>query len=125
MNQEELENRIIDYIDGKLSEEEKAMLEKELASNPASFRLYEQFREVMQAIDSSEKLDPRASLRLNFEKMLHEEMRQEKTGRTVSLWPTIYRAAAAIFLVAASIGIGYVINRNQQQQQQIAELQKQ
>src|SRR5262245_10071498 len=125
MNREELENRIIDYIDGRLTEEEKGQLEKELAANAESYQLYEQFREVMQAMDQSEKLDPRATLKLNFEKMLREEMAREKKGRQVFFQPVLYRAAAAIILVAAGVAIGYVVNNNLQQQKQIAQLQEQ
>ena len=119
-----MENRIIDFIDGRLGEEEKALLEKELAGNPEAFRLYEQFREIMSAMDKSEKLEPRAGLKLEFEKMLHDEMAKQKTSKSVFFQPVIYRAAAGIALVMVGITIGYWINRNQEQEARLAEIER-
>lgn len=117
MEREKLESLIIDYIDGKLPETERALLEKELVNHQ---ELYEQFREVISAMDKSETLEPRSRLRANFDKMLREEMSK---GKTVPMFSsTLYRMAAAIVLVMAGIVIGFYINKNQIHEQELAQL---
>jgi hypothetical protein len=119
MEREKLESLIIDYIDGKLPETERALLEKELVHHQ---ELYHQLREVMAAIDQSEPLEPGSRLRNNFDKMLREEMSK---GKSVPMFsPTLYRMAAAVVLVMAGIVIGFYINKNQQHEQELALLKK-
>ena len=122
MEKEKLEGLIIDYIDGRLSEEEKTLLERELTRNADAYKLYEQTREVMQAIDRSVKLEPSSKLKRNFDQLLKEEMAQQKQTKTVSFYPTLYRAAAAVFLVLSGVAIGYWINKNQQREEELAAL---
>ena len=45
MDKEKLESMLIDYIDGKLTEADKAILERELAQSKEANQLYEQLRE--------------------------------------------------------------------------------
>ena len=64
MDKEKLEGMLIDYIDGKLNETDKAIVERELAQSKEANQLYEQLREVMSAMEKSEKLEPGARLRV-------------------------------------------------------------
>ncbi len=57
MDKEKLEALIIDYLDGQLNGEDRMSLEKELAENPDARLLYEQLREVINAIDRSEHFE--------------------------------------------------------------------
>ena len=125
MEKEKLEGLIIDYIDGRLSEEQKTLLEGELARNTEAYQLYEQTREVMQAMDRSAKLEPSFKLKKNFEQILKEEIAQQKQTKVVSFYPTLYRAAAAVFLVLSGVAIGYWINKNQQREAEMLALQQQ
>jgi len=50
MEKEKLENLLIDYIDGKLTEAERYTVDQELIANEESYRMYEQLKEVMQAM---------------------------------------------------------------------------
>lgn len=119
MEREKLESLIIDYIDGKLPEAERAELEKELVNHK---ELYEQFREVMGAMDRAQPMEPSGSLRMNFNKMLREEM---GGGKVVPFFsPVLYRAAAAVALVLSGVAIGFFINRNMQREQELAALRK-
>ena len=113
MDKEKLESMLIDYIDGKLTEADKAIVERELAQSKDANQLYEQLREVMSAMEKSEKLEPGARLRVSFDKLLREEIAKQKSSTTISLFqPTIYRMAAGLVLVMAGIGIGYWVNTN-------------
>ena len=124
MDKEKLEAQIIDYIDGQLNISERAELEKVLSENTEARQLYEQLSAVLQAIDQSADLEPGQRLKTSFDKLLEEESRQQRPSKTILFQPVFYRAAAAIVLVAAGIVIGYWVNKNLQQEAQIAALQK-
>lgn len=122
MDKELLEGMLIDYIDGTLNESDRAKVELEIAKNEEAKQLYDQLKEVMSAMEKVKNLEPAQNMKASFEKALHEEMLKTK-GRVIFFQPVFYRAAAAVLLVAAGVAIGNWINRNQQQQQQIADIQ--
>ncbi len=122
MDKELLEGMLIDYIDGTLNESDRVRVELEIAKNGDAKRLYEQLKEVMGAMEKAKNLEPGENMKASFEKALHEEMHKAKE-RVIFFQPVFYRAAAAVLLVAAGVAIGNWINRNQQQQQQIADIQ--
>lgn len=124
MEKEKLETLIIDYIDGKLNPEERATLEKELAGNEASYQLYEQLREVLKAIDASEKLEPGTRVRASFEKFLQEEIAKSKPAKVLRLQPVFYRIAATIALVLSGVAIGIWITKNNQREEELLALKK-
>jgi anti-sigma factor RsiW len=119
---ENFKSKLIDYIDGKCPDEERAMIEKELAENENSFQLYEQFKQVMNQIDHSSKIEPSAIIKLNFEKSLQREILNSKKGRRVSFQPMVLRIAAGFVFLMISVGIAFWINRNNEQQKEIARL---
>jgi len=122
--QEKLESAIIDYIDGRLADEERSALEQRLTHDPEAKKLYDQLLQVMKAMDASPAPEPSAALRQSFNKMLTDEL-EEKRGRAVFLSPMIYRVAAAIALVACGVAIGVWINREQVQRDSLLALQQQ
>lgn len=122
MDKELLEGMLIDYIDGTLNESDRAKVELEIAKNEEAKQLYDQLKEVMGAMEKVKNLEPAENMKASFEKALQEEMHKAK-GRVIFFQPVFYRAAAAVLLVAAGVAIGNWINRNQQQQQQIADIQ--
>jgi anti-sigma factor RsiW len=131
MEKEKLESLLIDYIDGKLVNDEKAIVEKELQQNESSARLLEQLKQVMNQIDHTTKLEPSSTLKLNFEKALQQEISNSKgkptfaeasIGRQVFFQPMVLRIAAGFIFLLVSVGIGYWINKNNEQQKEIARL---
>jgi anti-sigma factor RsiW len=126
METEKWESKIIDYIDGKGTAEERAQVEKELASNEAHYHLYEQLREVIQAMDKVESLNPSGKLKVEFETALRNEINnQKKVTRTVFFSPMIYKVAAVLVLVMMGLAVGYWINRNNERERELVELKKQ
>jgi len=126
MNKEMWESRFIDYIDGKGSEVDRAEVERELAQSEEAYKLYEQLLEVMQAIDKASVLEPSGKLKVGFEMALKQEIAsQSKPTKTAFFSPMIYRIAAGFVLVMVGLGIGFWINKNQDRDQELADLKKQ
>jgi HEAT repeat protein len=126
METEKWESRIIDYIDGKGTVEERAIVEKELADSEASYLLYEQLREVIQTMEKVEILEPSGKLKAEFESALQQEINSHKRStKQVFFSPTIYRIAAGAVLVMMTLGIGYWVNKNDEHEKQLTELKNQ
>jgi len=126
MNKEMWESRFIDYIDGKGSEVDRAEVERELAQSEEAYKLYEQLREVIQAIDKASVLEPSDKIKTEFEEALAKEIAaQSKPTKTIFFSPVVYRIAAGFVLVMVGLGIGFWINKNQERDQELADLKKQ
>ncbi len=125
MNKQEWEGRIIDYIDGKLTEKERAEIEEELTGNASLRTLYEQLKEVIQVMDEVTPMQPSANMRISFENALQHEMNAQQKTKSIFFSPQIYRIAAGIVLVLVGIAIGYWINKNHLRDQEMAMLSRQ
>ncbi|HEY9044261.1 MAG TPA: HEAT repeat domain-containing protein [Ohtaekwangia sp.] len=125
MNKETLETLLIDYIDGRLTREERFQVEQELVKNPEAYKLYEQLKEVIHAMERSSRLEPSAALSTSFDKLLKDEIAASKKTKVIFLRPAFYRVAAAIALLVIGAGAGYWISKYQRQQEEIAVIQKQ
>ncbi len=122
MDKELLEGMLIDYIDGTLSEEDRVKVEQEIARNEQAYRLYEQLKVVMAAMDKSETFEPGENMKASFEQAIKEELSRPKGGKTIFFQPLFFRAAAAVLLVMGGIAIGNWISKNQAREEQIAKL---
>ena len=125
MDKKKLEGLLIDYIDGRLSDAERMEVEKELAANDQSYKLYEELREVMQGMSKSPSLEPSQRISIEFEKLLQAEQKVLKGhGKQVFFSPVVFRVAAAMALVITGVAIGYWINKNQQREEELAALRR-
>lgn len=125
MNNENLESQLIDYIDGKLNDAERALIEQELTRNAGAYRLYEQLKEVMQLMDRSSQLEPSANLRSSFNDLLQQELSVTKKTKVVFFQPMLYKVAAAIAFLAVGVSLGFWISKYQRQQDELADIKKQ
>ena len=119
-----LEGKIIDYIDGRLSDEERAGVEQELMRNHKAFTMYEQLKEVMHAMDHAEKFEPSSNLKQRFDESLREEIASSRPGKVVVFPSSFYRIAAAIALLIVGGGIGFWISKHNDQRQELQALAK-
>ena len=119
-----LEVKIIDYIDGRLSDTEKAEVEQELIRNAKAFTMYEQLKEVMQAMDHAERLEPSPNLKLRFDETLRTEIESFRPGKVVFFQSSFYRVAAAIALLIVGGGIGFWISKHNDQREKLQALAK-
>src|SRR6187551_79808 len=99
MEKKKIEGLLIDYIDGKLSEADRHLVEKELTQNEESYKLYEQLKEVMQLMDKSAKLEPSVKLKAGFDSILKSESSATKETKSIFFQPVFYRVAAAVTLL--------------------------
>jgi anti-sigma factor RsiW len=124
MNIEKLETQLIDYIDGKLTEAERKQVEQELMQNEEAYKLYEQLKEVIRAMDKSVVLEPTSKLKMEFDQFLQTEIASNKKTKTVFFQPTFYRVAAAVTLLVVGVGMGFWLSKYRDQQQAITKLEE-
>lgn len=126
MENEKLETLLIDYIDGKLTEEEWKEVDQELKRNPEAKRKYEQLQEVIHTMENSARIEPSTKLKLAFDQLLQNEISEIKSGKVkvLSLHPAFYRAAAAVAVVVLAGGIGFWINNQQRQINELEAMRK-
>lgn len=115
MDRETLEGMLIDYIDNKLNTVDRQRIEQELVNNPASFKLYEELKELIQTMERSSRLEPSAKLGEGFQRMLNEEVAATRKSRTIFFQPAFYRAAAAVALLVIGGSVGFWINQKNEQ----------
>lgn len=127
MDKQAWESRLIDYIDGKANEAERAAIEQELVTNEAVRLLYNQLTEVIGAMNDARLLEPSGKLKVNFEQVLQAEIAAQTRvqSKTVFFTPTMYRIAAGVVFVMISAGLGYWINLNNERERELADLRKQ
>jgi len=126
MEKDKLEGMMMDYIDGKLNDVDKKMLEQELTGNAESYKRYAQYKEIMVLMNRASLSEPSANLKVNFENMLQQEIAAMPKQKTVLFTPVfMYRAAAVIALVIAGAGGGYYISKQQHETAQRLAMQQQ
>jgi hypothetical protein len=124
MDKERLEAKLIDYIDGKLTERERNEIEQELIRDEHTYKLYEQLKEVMTAMDHSKPTEAPVQMKQKFEASLQEEIASTRRKESIFLHPATYRIAAAVALLILGGGIGFWINTHNRHQQEIAAIKK-
>jgi hypothetical protein len=124
MEKEKLESLLIDYIEGQLSAEQKAEVEKMIANDAETAKLHAQLTEVMSAMDKEQESEPSVSLRMKFESALQAEIQKGK-GKQVFFQPLVLRAAAAIGFLVVGVAIGFWVNEFNQRNREIAALKEQ
>jgi len=122
MEKEKLEGLIIDYLDNKLNAVDRQTIEKELLTNPAAHKLYEELKEVLHVMDRAASMEPSGRLRSGFDAMLREQVQASGRGRTIFFHPNFYRAAAAVTLLIVGGYVGFWINRQHNQQIEMARI---
>lgn len=120
MEKDKLESLLIEYIDGNIGEQDRAIVARELETNVEAQKLHAQLTELMRATAQSTVLVPSAALKNSFDQLLARETGSKPAGKSVSLNRVVYRAAAAI-LVLLVVGFGgYAIYQDSQYQKQLA-----
>jgi HEAT repeats len=122
METDKLQSLLIDYIDGRLSAEERAIVERDITENESVALLYHQLKLVMNKIDQASTLEPTSTLKINFEKSLQQEILNSNQERQIFFQPMVLRIAAGFVFLIASVAILFWVNKNYEQQKEIARL---
>lgn len=122
METEKLKGLLIDYIDGKLSAEERAIVEKEIAESESAARLYYQLKQMIDKLGQASTLKPSPTLKVNFEKSLQKEILNSNEGNQMFFQPLVLRIAAGFIFLIASVVILFWVNKNYEQQKEITRL---
>jgi hypothetical protein len=123
MEKEKLEGLLIDMIDGNLDPATQREVEGILSTDAEARLMFEQLKQVTRAMSSASQLEPPRGMRDTFLKMLDDESKQSG-GKQVFMQPTMLRVAAAVVLVLSGVAIGYWVNMNQQQENEMALLRR-
>jgi hypothetical protein len=118
MKCEEVETKMIDYLDKTLSESEGHEIEKHLETCERCLDELKDTQHVLNLISDSEMIKPDDSLRINFYHMLHSEIKKSSESSKQSIYKTHapwynstrYRIAAGIALLICGTFIGMLIN---------------
>jgi len=119
-----LAEKLIDYLDGILSEEEQLEVEKELNDNPELRDKLEQMRQLNALMIEDATLQDENDLDWNIQHLLVQETHQPKV---VSLFSRFRKewAVAASFLAIVGLLTGILISNNNQHKQAMALMQEQ
>ena len=124
MDNEKLEMKLLDYIDGNLTHDERIEVEHLLHDDAAARQLLEQLMEVTQALNNVKEIAPASRLRKRFDDVLAEQSLLKNKTKVVFFQPLHYKIAAAVALLIVGAWIGFWISRNNSQQQELAEIKK-
>jgi hypothetical protein len=118
MKCEEVELKMIDYLDRNLEESVHQEIEKHLETCERCIDELKDIQQVLNLISKDEMAKPDDSLRINFYHMLHSEIKKNESGKSLSSrkakapWYSLsqYRIAAGIALLIGGTFIGMLIN---------------
>jgi hypothetical protein len=117
MKCEEVELKMIDYLDRTIEESERQEIEKHLETCERCLDELKDTHQVLNLISKSEMKKPDDSLRINFYHMLHSEIKKSSEStlsfhKKITPWYSIsrYRIAAGVALLIGGTFIGMLIN---------------
>ncbi len=114
----EIENRIIDFYEGNLSETAAADLLRQVAESKEVALVFEDYGKVYHDLDQQAFIAPSQKLRANFDQLLLEEQQKAKgqsASRRVGMWPikrVLAYAASVLLLVSLGLAIGFNLSKN-------------
>lgn len=123
-----MEDKIIAYIEGTLSEAEQREVEQQLQTSPDWQKTYKELNILLGDLEQQPQWQPPASLEFRFHQLLAAEHRNLEnkvvpTAKVIPLFRLEWKIAAAIALLIIGLGFGNLWQRNQQQQVALEQLQ--
>ncbi|WP_020531454.1 HEAT repeat domain-containing protein [Flexithrix dorotheae] len=121
MDNDNLKDKLVDFIEGKLPPQEEVEIQHLLAEDEELFKEYDQLRIVLESLENSREATPDHSLSTHFYEMLSEEKTKQASANHLGKFSVIYNNARSIWKnnlvvrIAASITIflaGYILDKN-------------
>lgn len=106
MKCEEVEMKMIDYLDNNLSDEMRDEIEKHLGTCERCLDELKDSQEILKLISQDEMIKPSDSLRINFYHMLHSEIKKNSgtDEKSIKTTPTAWYRSGS-FSIAAGIAL--------------------
>ncbi|MDW7692164.1 HEAT repeat domain-containing protein [Flammeovirgaceae bacterium SG7u.111] len=116
METKNIKNKLLDYIEGSLPDNEMLEVKQAIKQDDALFREYDELRIVMEGMDKSPKLDSPEAVGMDFYKMLEGEKEKQKLGALGSTFQVIKNTwnGSITLKIAASVALflmGYFIDK--------------
>ncbi|WP_272150641.1 HEAT repeat domain-containing protein [Tenacibaculum aiptasiae] len=104
----DIENKLIDYIEKNLTKEESLIVEKHIESCITCQKEVKEMKLFLDVIDNDIEETPSNNLKLNFETFLNKEKEQTKVipMQPKTNWKSYIRVAASILIVVSAFLIG-------------------
>lgn len=132
MKCEEIQDKLADFIDQNLPEQEMKDIQKYLDDNEECAQEVAEMRALFFEMSEEKMEQPSASLRMNFEQLLEEEKAKVSTNeseetKVISLqkhtsWKSYLRIAASILIVASAFVIGTMVGNGTEENTQIKQV---
>lgn len=117
MQNQELENKLIDYLDDVLTSEQRKEVEQQLESSPELQQNLEELKQVINEMEQAEMLDTPISVKNNFDQFLQKEIKELREEAT----PIIdlkrsnskkYKRLLQVAAAAAILFLGVLLGQN-------------
>jgi hypothetical protein len=117
MNCTDIENKLVDYIDGVLSENEIKTIKKHIAACSSCEKAFNETNQLLNAFTNEPIAQPTTNLKSSFEEMLANE--KKKQPKVIALQPAKKSSYKSMLQIAASVAIlftGYLLGGYQESQ---------
>lgn len=115
MKFQEMENKLIDYLDDALTPAQRKEVEQELEQSVELRQTLEELKTVMNGMDTAEVFQPSVNLKNNFNQFLQNEISNQQEAKIVAFEkpkPTNYKLLFQIAAAAAILFMGIFIGQN-------------
>jgi hypothetical protein len=119
MKCEEVEQKMVDYLDNNLDSGSRQEIDKHLETCERCIDGLNESQQILNLLSKTEMVKPNDSLRINFYHMLHSEMKKsEDKSKIMEYMPvkpwynnSMYRVAAGIALLVCGTFIGLILHK--------------
>ena len=113
MKCEDIQNKLVDFLDGNLNEEEMGLIENSLQECEDCLQELEELKQLFSDLSNEKIEQPSARIRSNFEQLLEYE-KSKKVTEVISIqgktsWKPYLRIAASVLIVASAFIIGTMV----------------
>lgn len=106
MKCEDVELKMIDYLDNSLDDNERAEIEKHIATCERCLDCFNESQKILKIFSGAETQIPDDNLKINFYHMLHDQMKKQDSVNVPATEASIkHLRISSVFLVAAGLAL--------------------
>ena len=123
MNCTSIESKLVDYIDGAISEKETKIIATHIESCSSCKKSFKETNQLLTAFTKETVAQPTSNLKTSFEEMLANE--KKKQTKVIPLQPAKRNTNRSMLQIAASVAIlftGYLLGGYQESQNSLQEI---